>query len=290
MTILINSQWIGSGCGHRYPIGAERIRQMLASEDLLIPDISYVAGTDQVTNGLRNLDEICSSLDAVKQALSDINLSEPLFNLGCDCGGELVPIALLNAKYEGDLRVIWFDAHPDLNSTETSGSHTFHGMVLRMLLGDIPPALSKYLQVPLKPENVVLAGVRDIDKGEQAYIDAQKITLLQPDELNASPNQPQLQQLADAPVFVHVDYDVLDPERHSNTAFGVKNGVVLEDLLKWLSFIRAQFNVVGYGLTEFAPSSARSDDTDLQRLLKDGFGLQISNTYSNRGGELARIR
>ncbi|EEA92149.1 arginase [Pseudovibrio sp. JE062] len=252
---------------------------MLASEELLIPDISYVAGRDQVTQGLRNLDQICNSLDVVEQALSDTKLTEPLFNLGSDCGGELIPVALLNAKYQGNLRVIWFDAHPDLNTVETSGSHTFHGMVLRMLLGDIPQPLSKYLQVPLKPENVVLAGVRDIDSGEQECIDANKMTLLHPDALAKAPTQSVMEQLADAPVFVHVDYDVLDPERHSNTAFGAKNGVALDDLLSWLSFIRSTFNVVGYGLTEFAPSSALSDDTDLQHILRDGFGLNLSSTY-----------
>lgn len=275
MTVLINAQWHGSGCGHRYPIGAERIRNMLISKDLAIPDISYRLGSDEVLQGVRNLDEICTSLDVVAAALTANPWVEPMFNLGCDCGGELVPISLLNKKYEGDLRVIWFDAHPDLNSVETSKSSTFHGMVLRMLLGDIPAPLSKYLEVPLRAENVILAGIRDIDAGEQSYIEEHNLSVIEPNTITKPPNVQQLAKLSNGPVFVHLDYDILDPQRHCNTAFGAAGGVALEDLLRWIKFIRSNFNVVGYGLTEFAPSSILSDDTDVRRILQDGFNLEL---------------
>ncbi len=275
MTVLINAQWHGSGCGHRYPIGAERIRNMLGSKDVVIPDISYRAGSDEVIQGVRNLGEICNALDAVETALSVNPWAEPIFNLGCDCGGELVPISLLNRKYNGELRVIWFDAHPDLNSVETTESNTFHGMVLRMLLGDIPAPLSKYLDTPLQPENVILAGIRDIDASEQNYIEQNNLSVIEPNDIAKPPNHQQLLQLANSPVFVHVDYDVLDPQHHGNTAFGTKNGVALEDLLEWIKFIQSHFNVVGYGLTEFAPSSILSDDTDVRRILQGGFGLKL---------------
>ena len=63
MTVLINAQWQASGCGHRYPIGAERIRNMLPPDNVTVPDISYCAGPGDVTQGLRNLEEIRASLD-----------------------------------------------------------------------------------------------------------------------------------------------------------------------------------------------------------------------------------
>jgi arginase len=48
----------------------------------------------------------------------------------------MAPISYLNKLYGGDLAVVWFDAHGDLNSPATSVSQNFHGMPLRCLLGD----------------------------------------------------------------------------------------------------------------------------------------------------------
>jgi arginase len=274
MTVLINAPWQASGCGHRYPIGAERIRSMLASSiDLTIPNVTYEAGAFDVTQGIRNHHEVLDSLDLVNDSLSEF--TTPLYNLGCDCGGELVPIARLNQSYGGDLRVIWFDAHPDLNTVETSDSHTFHGMVLRALLGDKPPQFSSYLPAPLKPENVILAGVRSFDPAEQQYIGDNQLALIAPEALNEGVELEQLAALKGGPVFVHVDYDVLDPQRHQSAVFKERDGVALSRLLEWLQAIRKEFDVVGFGLTEFAPSSILAGDEDVKALLSSGFGLSL---------------
>ncbi|MGL1921633.1 MAG: arginase family protein [Hyphomicrobiales bacterium] len=275
MTILINAQWQGNGNGHRYPIGAERIRNMLGANNTITPDISYVGGSSEIVDGVRDQCELSNSLTMVDEVLTANDWDEPLFNLGCDCGGELIPIAKLNQKYEGNLRVIWFDAHPDLNTTESSGSHTFHGMVLRALLGDIPKSFSKHLPVKLAPENVILAGIRDIDNEEQEYIDKHELDVIEPSKLTQPPTQERVAVLSDAPVFIHLDYDILDPKLHKSTAFVSENGVSLKNLIAWIRFIRGNYNVVGYGLTEFAPSSILSNDGDIKQLLNEGFGLDL---------------
>ncbi|MEJ7319340.1 arginase family protein, partial [Staphylococcus epidermidis] len=52
-----------------------------------------------------------------------------------------------------------------------------HGMPLRILLGEGPSDLVNLndIQPKLKPENIVLIGMRDLDKGEREYIKAQNI-------------------------------------------------------------------------------------------------------------------
>lgn len=272
--MIINAQWQASGRGQAYPIGAERIRNLLCpSLALTIPGISYEAAGSNVTQGVRNRSEITTSLELLSEALSD--LSTPIFNLGCDCGGEYVPIAKLNERFGGDLRVIWFDAHPDLNTVETSASHTFHGMVLRALLGEGPSQFDRYLSAPLKPENVILAGVRSIDPGERDYIETHPISVISPHELNAAANAGKLKALDGGPVYVHVDYDVLEPEYHPNAVYRSAGGISLATLLKWLHCIKQHQNVVGFGLTEFAPRSALSDNDDVQAILSSGFGLPL---------------
>jgi arginase len=72
-------------------------------------------------------------------------------------GGEAVPLYLL-----------WLDAHPDVNTRETSPSGHLHGMVLSGLLGVGPLAVMD----PLPAGRVTLAGVRALDPGEVASLRA----------------------------------------------------------------------------------------------------------------------
>lgn len=274
MTVLINSQWQASGDGRRYPLGAHRIQHML-SETLnpIVPDVSFEAASFAVSDGVRNNNEIMLSLDAVASALTSID--GPLFNLGCDCGGELVPISRLNQIHGGALRVIWFDAHPDLNSVKSSPSHNFHGMVLRALMGDCPEQFSHHVPQALRPENIVLAGIRDFDPAEKRFIEDKNLTLISAEKLITGVNPTLMQALEGGPVYIHVDYDVLDPHHHPNALYQVPGGVRVRQLLDWIEAIRSRFNVVGYSLTEFAPRSACADDSDVRDILAVGYGLPL---------------
>src|SRR5690625_7354052 len=68
-----------------------------------------------------------------------------------------------------NLGVIWYDAHGDINTTETSPSGNIHGMPLAVSLGYGHEKLTNILfeQPKIKPENVVLIGIRDLDEGEK---------------------------------------------------------------------------------------------------------------------------
>ena len=75
-------------------------------------------------------------------------------------------------QQQQEIGLLWFDAHGDMNTPESSPSGNIHGMPLAHLLGrgdrDLVDILSSGAKV--KPENVVLMGVRDIDKSEQQII------------------------------------------------------------------------------------------------------------------------
>ena len=90
--------------------------------------------------------------------------------VGGTCGVEAAPVAYLNEQYDGDLAIVWFDAHGDLNAPATSPSGHFHGMVLRTLLGEGPHEYVGELRRPLRPAQLFLAGTRDLDPEESAYI------------------------------------------------------------------------------------------------------------------------
>ncbi len=76
------------------------------------------------------------------------------------------------AKHYENLGVIWYDAHGDLNTEETSPSGNIHGMPLAVSLGLGHADLTNIggYSPKLKPENVVLIGARSLDEGERQLI------------------------------------------------------------------------------------------------------------------------
>jgi len=73
------------------------------------------------------------------------------------------------ANARGPLGVIWFDAHGDFNSTDTSPSGNIHGMILAALAGFGDPQLVNVAGTGphIRPEHIVIVGVRDLDEGER---------------------------------------------------------------------------------------------------------------------------
>ncbi|MEH6989264.1 arginase [Cytobacillus firmus] len=76
------------------------------------------------------------------------------------------------SKHYTNLGVIWYDAHGDLNTAETSPSGNIHGMPLAVSLGMGHPLLTNVggYGPKVKPENIVIIGARSLDEGERELI------------------------------------------------------------------------------------------------------------------------
>ncbi|TCJ01418.1 arginase [Cytobacillus praedii] len=76
------------------------------------------------------------------------------------------------AKHYNNLGVIWYDAHGDLNTAETSPTGNIHGMPLAVSIGMGHPLLTNVAGYApkVKPENIVIIGARSLDDGERALI------------------------------------------------------------------------------------------------------------------------
>lgn len=159
----------------------------------------------------------------------------PVLTIGGDCGVELVPIGVARFRYGPGLGVAWFDAHPDLNTAESSPSGAFHGMVLRSLFGDGDPEFAA--DPALTPGNVALAGTRVFDPEERAAVSRG----LAVETLGALAGVERL--------YVHVDLDVLDPAEFAGLNHPEPAGWTIERLVAELDAL-ARFEIVGAGITE----------------------------------------
>lgn len=104
-----------------------------------------------------------------------------------------------------DPGIVWLDAHGDVQTPETTESGYLPGMSLRLLVGYRPELIGSALGLrPVPEDKVVLAGARDLDPPESAYLARARIRRAEVAGLGAV-------TLPDGPLYVHVDADVTDP-------------------------------------------------------------------------------
>jgi arginase len=136
------------------------------------------------------------------------------------------------ASERGPGGVLWFDAHGDLNTPETSPSGNVHGMPLAAALGLAGENfVSDAWQLPaLVPEHVALLGVRSLDAGERELVKELGIAVYTMTDLDRRGVEAvlgeTLERAGGAP-FVHVslDMDVVDPEAAPGVGTPVRGGL-----------------------------------------------------------------
>ncbi|HEX7048440.1 MAG TPA: arginase [Gammaproteobacteria bacterium] len=147
--------------------------------------------------------------------------------------GSIAGIARHFRKQDKDLGVLWVDAHADMNTTETSPSGNIHGMPLAALLGYGHPELINIVGAPpaLKPEHVVIFGVRDIDRTEKEMVEkagVRAFSMSEIDERGVSACLDEaLEIVGRASGGIHLSYDLdgSDPSVAPGTGTAVPGGL-----------------------------------------------------------------
>ena len=170
----------------------------------------------------------------------------------CSISVTTLPAAL---RHRPDAKVLWLDAHGDYNTPQTTGSGYLGGMCLAGACGEWEPGLGETIEA----EQVVLAGVRDLDSGERELLERSAATVIGAsviETLVAVKNA-----LDGAPVFIHLDFDVLDPEEFP-AAVPAPGGLSSDKLYDLMEAVAEDSELVGLEITAFeAPEDedARAD-------------------------------
>jgi arginase family enzyme len=158
----------------------------------------------------------------------------PLVVGGCCCA-HVGAVKGLDAR-NGPLAVVWFDAHGDLNTPETSPSGNLWGMPLRMLLDSGTVAA----------ENTALVGARNLDPPEAEFIAANGV------RIGSEGIDPALGGVES--VYVAFDFDVLDPAEDADSFMPEPDGLTLAEAEAALARIVERRRVAGAGFTAFMGS------------------------------------
>jgi arginase len=162
---------------------------------------------------------------------------------------------------QGDLGLIWIDAHMDAHTPETSPSHNIHGMPLACLLGHGYPALISILQnsPKLKPENICLVGVRSFEKGESDLLKRLGVKIFFMDDvarrgINVVMKEA-VQHVKQRTVAfgVTLDMDAIDPMEAPGVDVPEANGIHFYEMLKVFEHVFADPALIGCEIVEFDP-------------------------------------
>jgi agmatinase len=170
----------------------------------------------------------------------------------------VIPVLVAQARRHADLAVLWVDAHPDLCDTSRGGRWTV-GCALRRAV-----ELSG-----LDPRSVVLAGCRDFDAEEVAYVRQHGLVLVTAAELAAEPAAATARvasALQGRRLHVSFDIDVLDPAFAPGTEVPSAGGLTTRDALRLLEAATRLARPVGLDVCEVSPPLDQGGVTSLAAL------------------------
>lgn len=248
LRFVLVPQWQGSPSPRamRLVDGVTALQSDLPASATSAVPVPLEAGDEQGT-GIARYTSVQLVRERTSVVLQDVD--GPFVVVGGDCGVSAAGIAVA-ANRHPEVAVVWFDAHPDLNSPESSPSGAFAGMVLRAAIDD----------GDITAERVVLAGARSWDAGEETFAADVGLRSLSANDLD-DPSA-----LVDAvaatgadAVYLHIDLDVLDPAQLDGLLDPEPFGVSPSTLVAAIKALRSRFPLAGATLAAYAPGALETE-------------------------------
>lgn len=262
-------QWQGGNI-EAYHFGSQLLAMLAPAADGPVETVEVTEPNGSVLpleNGIVARRTLLRQIDSAERILKK-EVPDKVVVLGGDCLVDLAPFAYLNERYGGDLAVLWVDAHPDVITPEHA-AHA-HAMVLGNLMGEGDAEFTKRVANPIKPENVMYAGLYDMSPVEWQIVERLGLRMATPSQL-ADDSEAVLDWLRSTGakhVAIHFDLDVIDPAQFRSLNFtmpniapdafvGVPRGrMAIPHVIRLLNDVAHQAEVVGLGITEHLPWDA----------------------------------
>ena len=153
--------------------------------------------------------------------------------------------------------IFWFDAHGDCSTPDTTSTGFLDGTGLVTAMGlcwhQLTSTVPGYR--PVQPDATFLLGARDLDPPETALLAGSAITWVPTDQIPGRlPEILARPSLEDAPGYLHLDLDVLDPAGVGQAnSLPVPGGLSVEQLTAAIAAIRARVPLGAAALASYAP-------------------------------------
>ncbi len=199
-------------------------------------------------------------------------------------GDHSISVGTVSAIADEHVGVIWFDAHADINTPESSPSGNVHGMPIAALLGEGGDALMRvgYDRPKLKPSQLVLVGIRDLDEGERKRLakkDIKVYTMREVDEIGIGKIAYEILNYFADKTHLHIslDLDGLDPQHAPGVGTPVAGGLTYREAHLFMEIMADSQKVRSMDAVEVNPILDRQNETArlAVELIAGAFGQRI---------------
>ena len=176
-------------------------------------------------------------------------------SLAGDCCASLGMLAGLQ-RAELDPKLIWFDAHGDFNSWETTPSGFLGGMPLAWLVGQGEQTIMQSLGIQsLYEGKVTLTDARDLDPLEAEAVASSAVNHMElVSDLKSAP-------LPWGPLWIHFDVDVIDVNEAPAVSYPAAGGPSIRMLGEVFRFLAASRQVQAVSVSLWNPRLDKDGQT-----------------------------
>jgi len=164
--------------------------------------------------------------------------------------------------------LLWIDAHADFNTPETTISQNIHGMTLAVLLGEGYPELvgAGRPGAKLRPQDVVMIAIRELDPGERERLRTSGITVYTMRDIDERGIGPVVREALERleqhdRIHVTLDMDCLDPQAAPGVGTSSPGGLSYREAQLMMEIIADCGCCCGMDIVEINPVLDRNNRT-----------------------------
>jgi arginase len=218
---------------------------------------------------LHYLEEIVRVNEETATVVHDaISKGQKVIALGGDHSLNLGVMSGASAALNGQIGMIYLDAHGDLNTDESTLSGNIHGMHLASLMGFGAPELVHVHsdQIKLPKENLLHIGGSDWDQAELDLISRENLQAFTLFDLLSQNLAPLLKMIDDLAarvpnIWISLDLDVIDRIYAPGAGMPNAKGLTYREIATIAEYIGQHCNVVGVDIVEYNPLQDEQNKT-----------------------------
>lgn len=202
-------------------------------------------------------------INAVNHAITKTIKGHPnrfpvVFAGDCMCA-----LGVVNGLDLHKLGVVWYDAHGDFNTQQTSPSGFLGGMPLAMLVGRGDQTYMQDLKChPINEQDIILTDARNLDEKEAAALAESSVQIVR------DVNEMLTIDLPEKSFYIHVDMDVVNGNQLPAMAYPEPGGPSVDEVAASLNRVARDGNVAGLLLTVWDFDKDSDSDIYLNAALK----------------------
>ncbi|HIQ57526.1 TPA: arginase family protein [Candidatus Gracilibacteria bacterium] len=243
--------------------------------------IFFTNATERKLDAIENWYNLTKKTQKFITENNDIN-EQYLFITGDHSNGFCVWNALLK-KYNGDMGLIWIDAHLDAHTVQSSYSHNIHGMPISHLLGYGDTKVQELNKNFLDAKNLCFIGTRDYEKAELEFLEQRGVKIFFMKNITKQNIQNTVKEAIEyvsrntKKFGISIDIDGFDPNEAGATGCFCPNGLSPLEIIKSLKNLVKNPQFCGLEITEFDTKKDTKNQTKniILKIIASVFNLKL---------------